>query len=273
MNQLIDVWANAPLTQMAERVPEVKQLLERSGTAGAIGQSLAPARLIEQMNEAGFEKMLISAWHRPGGWVVSNDEVAEFIKDYPGRLYGIASVNLEKPVEAVKELERAVTQLGFKALRIVPWLWKLPPNDRLYYPLYVKCIELGIPFCTQIGHTGPLMPSETGRLVPYLDDVMLTFPELVVVGGHMGYPWIDETIGMMLKHRNFYIDTSAHLPKTYPQKILDYLKTWGRKKVLFGTNFPQLDLKKCARQVRALELGDKIERTFFADNARRIFQL
>jgi predicted TIM-barrel fold metal-dependent hydrolase len=66
------------------------------------------------------------------------------------------AVNLEKPVEAVRELERAVRDLGFKALRVVPWLWNRPPKDKLYFPLYVKCIELDIPFCTQVGHTGPL---------------------------------------------------------------------------------------------------------------------
>ena len=36
--------------------------------------------------------------------------------------------------------------------------WNLPLNDRLYYPLYAECIELNIPFCTQVGHTDPSMP-------------------------------------------------------------------------------------------------------------------
>lgn len=87
---------------------------------------------------------------------------------------------------AVAELDRAVTKLGCIALRVVPWLWNLPPNDKHYYPLYVKCVELGIPFCTQVGHTGPLCPSEVGRPIPYLDEVALTFPDLVIVGGHIG---------------------------------------------------------------------------------------
>jgi predicted TIM-barrel fold metal-dependent hydrolase len=51
----------------------------------------------------------------------------------------------------VRELRRAVRELGFVALRVVPWLWGLPPNDRRYYPLYVECVELGVPFCTQVG--------------------------------------------------------------------------------------------------------------------------
>ncbi len=55
------------------------------------------------------------------------------------------------------------SELGFKALRVIPWLWEAPPTDRRHYPLYAACVELGIPFCTQVGHTGPLRPSETGR--------------------------------------------------------------------------------------------------------------
>ena len=82
---------------------------------------------------------------------------------YPQRLIGVASVDLRRPVWAIRELRRAVRELGFVALRIVPWLWELPPNDRRYYPLYAACMVRGIPFCTQVGHTGPLRTSETGR--------------------------------------------------------------------------------------------------------------
>src|SRR5262249_50965744 len=114
---------------------------------------------------------------------------------FPDRFVGVAAVNLEKAVEAVGELDRAVNELGFKALRVVPWLWNRPPNDKFYFPLYVRCVELGIPFCTQVGHTGPLMPSETGRPVPYLDEVALIFPELIIVAGHIGYPGTEERMG------------------------------------------------------------------------------
>ena len=56
--------------------------------------------------------------------------------------------------------------------------------------------ELGIPFCTQVGHTGPLMPSETDHPVPYLDEVALTFPELKIVAGHIGDGQRDHAGGM-----------------------------------------------------------------------------
>src|SRR5262249_32470764 len=153
---------------------------------------VAPAEMIRQMDAAGIGIVLLSAWHRPGKWIFSNDQVAEIVHQYPERFAGGAAVNLGKPLEAGRGLGRTVRELGFKALRVLPWLWNRPPNDKLYFPLYVKCIELDIPFCTQVGHTGPLMPSEPGRPIPYLDEVALTFPELRIVGGHIGYPWTDE---------------------------------------------------------------------------------
>jgi predicted TIM-barrel fold metal-dependent hydrolase len=189
------------------------------------------------------------------------------------RIVGVAAVDMSHPPTAVAELRRAVNDLGCKALRVVPWLWQLPPNDKLYFPLYVACIELGIPFCTQVGHTGPLMPSEVGRPVPYLDEVLLTFPELVVVGGHIGHPWTDETIGLAWKHPNFYIDTSAHAPRFYPPQLIHFLETNGRSKVLFGTNWPQLRFDRCVNEAATLELSTPAREAFMGANADLVFGL
>jgi predicted TIM-barrel fold metal-dependent hydrolase len=52
------------------------------------------------------------------------------------------------------------------------WLWNLPPNDRRYHPVYIACVEQDVPFRTQIGHTGPLCPSEPGRPIPYPDEAL-----------------------------------------------------------------------------------------------------
>jgi predicted TIM-barrel fold metal-dependent hydrolase len=59
---------------------------------------------------------------------------------------------------AVRELRRAVRELDCRALRLLPWLWNLPPDDRRYDPLYAECVELDIPICLRVAHTGPLAP-------------------------------------------------------------------------------------------------------------------
>lgn len=270
---IIDAWAQPATKEAAEKMPEIKRLFKQSGSVEMMEKGLSTEQIIEAMDKAGIERLMLSAWHRPGQWVHHNDDVAGMVNKYPERFSGVAAVNLEKPVEAVRELERAVKELGFKALRVVPWLWNRPPNDKFYFPLYVKCIELNIAFCTQVGHTGPLMPSETGRPIPYLDEVALIFPELKIVAGHIGYPWTDEMIGLAWKHENIYIDTSAYLPRYYPTQLIQYIKSYGQDKVLFGTNFPQLSLEKCVQQVYELGLSKEVQDKFLGKNAKRVFNL
>jgi uncharacterized protein len=158
-------------------------------------------------------------------------------------------------------------------LRILPWLWRLPPNDRRYYPLYAECIELGIPFCLQVGHTGPLAPSEYGRPIPYLDDVALEFPELTIVAGHIGHPWTLEMISLATKFPNVYIDTSAYKPKRFPPELVAYMKSGGKKKVLFGSNHPMISPQTCMEQLPLLGLDEETQRLFLHDNAVRVFGL
>mmetsp|Transcript_8200 Transcript_8200/g.15214 ORF Transcript_8200/g.15214 Transcript_8200/m.15214 type:complete len:260 (+) Transcript_8200:102-881(+) len=225
------------------------------------------------MNQGGIDKVLLCSWHGPKGPIITNETIYKFVKKYPDRFIGVASVDLENPIQALKTLDKCVKEYNFKALRIVQWVWGLPPNHKLYYPLYAKCIELDIPVCLQVGHTGPLKTSETGRPIPYIDEIALTFPELKIVCGHIGYPWTEEMIAVSWKHKNVYIDTSAYLPKYYPKNLIHYMKTYGKHKVMFGTNFPQLMWKRCMKHISSLGLDSETEELFISGNARRVFKL
>jgi len=228
---------------------------------------------VRAMDEAGVRCGLLSAWWGPGGPLIPNDEVARAVELYPDRFAGVASVDLAAPMSAVRELRRCVRDLGFKALRVVPWLWGLPPDDRRYYPLYAECVELGVPFCTQVGHTGPLRASEPGRPIPYLDHVALEFPELVIVAGHIGYPWTAEMIALATKYKNVYIDTSAYTANRYPAELVAYLRAHGRKKVLFGSNHPAWPAAQCLQDLERHGLDGRTLSAFLHGNAERVFNL
>src|SRR5262245_61589830 len=234
--RIVDAWMQHPSRQFLAQ-PMFDSLRRWAGQALADAEP-PPETTIAAMDQAGVRLGLTCAWWGPQGPLISNDDVAAVVRRFPDRLVGVASVNLHRPQEAILELRRAVNDLGFRALRIVPWLWDLPPDDRRYYPLYAECITLGIPFCLQVGHTGPLCPSEPGRPIPNLDRVALDFPELVIVGGHIGWPWTAEMIALATKYPNVYIDTSAYRVSRYPRELVDYMRGHGRKKVLFGSNHP-----------------------------------
>jgi predicted TIM-barrel fold metal-dependent hydrolase len=228
---------------------------------------------IDQMDQAGVAVGMLSAWWGPSGPLISNDEVGAIASRRPDRFRPVASVNLYRPMEAVRELRRCVDEYGVRALRIVPWLWDLPPDDRRYYPLYAACCELDIAFCTQVGHTGPLCPSEPGRPIPYLDRVALEFPELRIVAGHIGAPWTGEMISLATKYPNVYIDTSAYKASRYPPELVSYLRGHGRHKVLFGSNQPAWPAPDCLAGLDDLSLDDATRAAFLRDNAVRAFQL
>jgi hypothetical protein len=270
-NGVIDVWAQPGFPALIH-MPEMESL-RRWAKMTAPPEGIPIELTLAEMDAAGVEKAFLRAWMRPEGVIISNDDVAALVRKYPDRFLGMATVDPRKPMAAVRELQRAVKELGLRALHMLPWIWNLPPNDKLYYPLFVKCIELGIPFCCQVGHTGPLFPSEPGRPIPYVDEVALAFPELTIVGGHIGYPWTDEMIGLAVKYPNVYIDTSAHLPKYYPPELIRFMNSRGQDKVLFATNYPMLFFTPCLSQIEGLGLKPEVEEKFLRLNAMRVFGL
>src|SRR5437667_208879 len=173
---------------------------------------------------------------------------------------------------AARMIEHYIRDCGFVALRIEPFLWRKPPTDRAYYPLYAKAAELDVTFQTQVGHTGPLFPSETGRPT-YIDEVALDFPELRIVCGHIGWPWTEEMIAVAWKHKNVWIDTSAHVPRHYPPAFVHFLRTFGKDKVCFATDYPLLRWDRVLPEVDALELDPEVKRRFLHDNAARAVKL
>lgn len=268
---VIDAWMQHPGQRFLDN--EMFSSLRR-WKPGPFSQTAQPIEVtLEVMDQAGVARGLLCAWWGPEGPMIANEEVAAVCEAYPDRFVGVASVDLRRPMAAVAELRRCVEDLGFRALRILPWLWGLPPDDRRYYPLFAVCCELDITFCTQVGHTGPLRASAPGRPIPHVDHVALEFPELRIVGGHIGVPWLGEMISLATKYPNVYIDTSAYTCARYPAELVDYLRGHGRRKVLFGSNHPFWPATDCLAGLADLGLDEPTRQAFQHDNAADVFGL
>ena len=255
--------------------PEMKEMSERV-MGGHTPQGSPTEQFIAEMDEAGFEKAFIAAVKMGsyrGRWLANdftNQEVYEIIKNYQDRLVGIAGYDPLNIMASLREIETAVKEYGFKGVYAHTLGWDILPDDRRMYPCYVKCIELGIPFSIQMGHSLELMPSEAGRPI-HIDKVALDFPELPFIGSHRGWPWCEELVAMASKHKNVYIDISAHLPKYLDPSIVQFMNTRGQDKVLFGTN--AFGFKRCKQQLLELPLKDEAKQKILRENAVRVYKL
>jgi hypothetical protein len=238
-------------------------------------------QMLEMMGEAGIEKGFLVAARTgrlglPGSYHMPYEVVARACEKYPGRFYGLAGVDPTQGMDAVRALEDAVRNMGFIGAHAYPHWFELPPDHAKWYPLYTKCCELGIPFMTQVGQSLIYSPQQRLRSVGRpitLDAVACDFPELKLLGIHVGIPWHDEMIAMAWKHENVYIVADAHSPKYWPDSFVKYLNSYGQNKVLFGTDFPVLGFKRTREEVEALGLKPEVMQKFLRGNAEQVFGL
>ena len=269
--KLVDAWMQHPTSNFLSD-PIFESLLRWTKQEGR-SPEIPLAATLGALKAAGVDKALASAWYGPHGAMISNEEVAAWVAEAPDVLVGVGSVDLSRPRKAVGQIRQCVQEYGFKAIRVLPWLWNLPPNDRRYYPVYSELVELDVPFCLQVGHTGPLCPSEPGRPIPYLETVALEFPELKIVAGHIGFPWTTEMISLATKFPNVYIDTSAYKIKRYPPELVAYLRGHGRHKVMFGSNYPMITPADCLADLDSLGMEEADLEPFLWKTADRVFGL
>lgn len=223
------------------------------------------------MDEAGISKAMCSA-----GPLIPNGAVIDAVRRHPDRLIGVASVNPWSPdgvMPAVHNLRALVGEYGFKGLKLEPFILDKVPTEAQWYPLYAACCDLDITVQIQVGGTGPsTYTSETGR-PGHIDRLAIDFPELRIVAGHIGWPWTEEMIAVAAKHPNVWIDTSAHLPKYYPPQFVHFLRTYGRHKCVWASDWPILTFEAALTGLAALELKPEVEQLFLRDNAVEAFAL
>ena len=175
----------------------------------------------------------------------------------------------------VRELERAVEELGVKAATAFPagLTPQVPINDKKFYPLYAKCIELDIPIFVNAGVPGPRVPMAL-QDVALIDEVCWFFPELKFVTRHGCEPWTDLAVKLLLKWPNLYYSTSAFAPKYYPKDIVDFANTRGADKVMYAGYYPMgLTLERIFKEMPDVPFRDHVWPKFLRENALRLFGL
>lgn len=233
------------------------------------------------MDEARIERAFLIAAKigqlgLSGSWHLPYEIIAKAVKAHPDRFSGIAGVDPTEGMAGVRALERAVADHGFIGAHSYPHWFELPPDHARYYPFYAKCVELGVPIQLQVGQSLVYEPRRPLRSVGRpisLDAVACDFPELKLIGIHIGIPWAEEMIAMAWKHANIYIVADAHAPKHWPAPFVKYLNSYGQDKVMFGTDFPVLSFERMRNEVEALGLKPEVLQKFLRANALRVYGL
>ncbi len=211
----------------------------------------------------------------------SNDYVSEIVRAYPEQFIGFATVDPWKGAAAMEEVERAVTELGLRGLKLHPIHQAFYPDDTRFYPLYEKCQELGVPvlFHSGFGAAGAGMRGGGGfklkysRPIPGFDDVAADFPDLTIIMAHPAWPWIEEQIAVALHKPNVYIDLSGWAPRFIPEALVHEADTRLRDKILFGSDYPYLQPDRWLDGFADLPIRDEVRPKILLENAKRALGL
>lgn len=199
----------------------------------------------------------------------------EAIARHPDRFFGSYAVNPNEGMHEVRKIVRLQRDHGVKALTAFPagLVPQVPIDDRRWYPIYAKAVELDLPICVTVGVPGPRLPLAPQK-VELLDEVCWFFPELKVVMRHGGEPWVDLAVKLMLKYPNLFYSTSAFAPRHYPEAIVRYANARGSEKVMYAGYFPMgLSLDRVFAELPDVPFRDHVWGPFLGENATRVFGL
>jgi len=279
--QVIDAVTNIWTPQALASRPDRRAFYSKMRVPAELYEGISLESMLARMDAAGVERaMLIAAKvgdkNHPSCYHVPYELVRDAVRQYPDRFYGLAGLDPTEGMQGVRKLEQAVKEYGFIGAHFYPHWYELAPDHARWYPFYAKCVELDIPIQLQVGQSMIYDTNYPRRSVGRpisLDSVACDFPELKLIGIHVGIPWTDEMIAMAWKHPNVYIGCDAHSPAYWPESFVKYINSYGQDKVLFGTDYPILRFDRTVEEIRNLGLRPEPLRKLLRENANRVYRL
>jgi predicted TIM-barrel fold metal-dependent hydrolase len=261
----IDCWVNVNMGAMGRPDYLEKVAADYFKQGEDFFRDYSVEEMLKTMDALGVEKAILTTdSHQPQAHVV------DFWKRHPERFRLGCHVDPRRGMNAVRALEGFAGEFDAVLCRITPFFLDIPPNDAIYYPVYAKCVELDLPITINTGIPGPPAPGECQHPM-HLDKVCLHFPELKLVMAHGADPWWGEACRLMIKYPNLYMMTSAYLPKYFPRELIHFMNTRGRGKLMFASDHPAIQMKRCLEEALALDLREGVLEKFLYENAQGLF--
>jgi predicted TIM-barrel fold metal-dependent hydrolase len=223
---------------------------------------------LAEMDRFGIEKGLV-------GIGKEDSPATQAVRRHPDRFIPSWEVDPNAGMKAIAAMVRVHEQYGVRAFTCFPsgTVPQVAINDKKMYPVYAKCVELGVPIFCCAGVPGPRLPMAPQQ-VELIDEVMYDFPDLVFVTRHGCEPWTELAVKLMLKWPGLHYSTSAFAPKYYPKPVIDYANSRGADKVIYAGYFPiGLSLERIMSELPGVGLKDEVWPKFLRENALRVLGL
>lgn len=198
-----------------------------------IAEHRAAAKPVDQTFVLGFVSKYLNA-------EIPNDYIAGYVRRQPDRLIGFAGIDPADSRQAVNELHRVRQELGFKGVSLWPAAQNFHPACTSAMRIYGELSRFKMPVVFHQELAGsPASKMEFARPM-LLDEVAREFPQLPIIIPQLGYPWVDETLVLLSKHRNVFADISGlhHYPWRAYNALLSAYQAQVMDHLLFGSNFP-----------------------------------
>jgi uncharacterized protein len=239
-----------------------------------------PARMVERMDELGIDTLLLPCCdvgahgtvdpfdfeHVATRW----SEMECLVARWPGRFAALAVPKPGLGMAGVRQVRTRLAEPWVVGMYTHTHSWDLRFDAAEYYPYYALASEYGVGFVMQAGTSGGLLPSECGHPIS-VDRAALYFPDTRFVLSHTGWPWVPEAIAMALKFPNVFVGTGAYPPRHWSAELVGFIRGAGRRKTLFGTNFPTVGHRHALAQLTELNLEPAVEQALLGGTARTVF--
>jgi len=274
---VVDAWVNLLPEDFAATWTAQE---ENAGVRELFGEDLARSPtvegLLEAFDDAGVSTGVLTSGLRDPGrahrrGIHAAEDFLAIAEAHPDRfLVSMAVDKATRPVDNCRRIRELAPHPLVVMMRVTPLVEQYELNHRLYYPVYATCAELGLPVSINIGIPGPQVGSRCQDPV-LLEDVLIDFPDLTVIGAHMGHPYEALLIQYMLKWPQLHLMTSAYLATYMDPALVRFMdSSRGRGRVWFASDHPVIPVKKALDAARQLPLSAEGMAEFLGASAYRV---
>lgn len=234
------------------------------GPCRVFGLNVTAEELITTMDQHGVDASIVQPFPGAPDAVAIHNQIAALAEKYPGRIYGLVSLNPHVGKEDYfKEARRCVQELGFVGLKIHTIGHAVLPLSEDADIVFQAARELKVPVMV---HSGPGIPFALPSLcIPKARQ----YPDVSIIIAHAGFTiltgeaWVAAT-----ECNNIYLETSW----LFGDDVLWLINSLGADRVMMGADLPR-NVGPAMAIAETLGLSEEQKALYLGGTAAKVFGL